>query len=149
MGVATLDIDKTPVTAADLLNNRVWPFFAEHGIPARACCPIAARSIAGRPIATHLRFIWRWQASSIPDEDEGPQTYGICERFNRTRLDESYRVALRRRFDEALPSLQADLDTFVDDDHRCRPHQGRWCDGKTPMQPFLDSLARAKEKLIA
>jgi hypothetical protein len=30
-----------------------------------------------------------------------------------------------------------------------RPHQGRWCDGKTPMQPFIDSIPPAKEKMIA
>jgi len=29
-----------------------------------------------------------------------------------------------------------------------RPHQGRWCYGKTPMQTFLDSVALAKEKLL-
>jgi hypothetical protein len=30
-----------------------------------------------------------------------------------------------------------------------RPHQGRWCFSKTPMQTFVDSLTLAKEKLIA
>ena len=29
-----------------------------------------------------------------------------------------------------------------------RPHQGRWCFGKTPMQTFLDAKPLAKEKLI-
>jgi hypothetical protein len=48
-----------------------------------------------------------------------------------------------------LASLQADRDTFVDDYNQRRPHQGRRCYGKTPMQTFLDSLALAKEKLIA
>jgi hypothetical protein len=30
-----------------------------------------------------------------------------------------------------------------------RPHQGRWCFGKTPLQTFLDATPLAKEKLIA
>ena len=30
-----------------------------------------------------------------------------------------------------------------------RPHQGRWCFGKTPMQTFLDAIPLAKEKLMA
>jgi hypothetical protein len=30
-----------------------------------------------------------------------------------------------------------------------RPHQGRWCFGKTPQQTFLDALSLAKEKLMA
>src|SRR5437870_4301626 len=32
--------------------------------------------------------------------------------------------------------------------HR-RPHQGRWCFGKTPMQTFLDALPLAMEKIMA
>jgi transposase InsO family protein len=78
-----------------------------------------------------------------------PQTNGICERFNKTLLDEFYRVAFRRKFYEQLEPLQADLDAFVDEYNHRRPHHGRWCYGTTPMQTFLDSLALAKEKLIA
>ena len=32
--------------------------------------------------------------------------------------------------------------------NQARPHQGRWCYGKTPMQTFLDTLPIAKEKSI-
>jgi hypothetical protein len=38
---------------------------------------------------------------------------------------------------------------LVRDYNEARPHQGRWCYGKTPMQTFLDSVALAKEKQIA
>jgi hypothetical protein len=30
-----------------------------------------------------------------------------------------------------------------------RPHQNRWCYGKTPIQTFMDSAALAKEKILA
>jgi hypothetical protein len=30
-----------------------------------------------------------------------------------------------------------------------RPHQGRWCFGKTPMQTFLDAIPMTREKMIA
>ncbi len=30
-----------------------------------------------------------------------------------------------------------------------RPHQGRWCFGKTPMQTFLDAVLMTNEKMIA
>jgi hypothetical protein len=30
-----------------------------------------------------------------------------------------------------------------------RPHQGRWCFGKTPLQTFLDAIPIAREKMIA
>ena len=58
-------------------------------------------------------------------------------------------MAFRKRFSRALEEIQADLDAFVDEYNTQRPHPGRWCYGKTPMQKCMDSLALAKEKRIA
>jgi Integrase core domain len=80
---------------------------------------------------------------------KSPQTNGICERFNKTLLNEFYRVAFRTRLYATLEALQTDLDHVLAAYNTERPHQGRWCYGKTPMQTFLDSLALAKEKQIA
>jgi hypothetical protein len=30
--------------------------------------------------------------------------------------------------------------------NEARPHQGRWCFGKTPMQTFVDAMPMTKEK---
>jgi len=150
VGFAKLYVDKTPVTAADLLNDRVLPFFAEHGIPVSRLLTDRGTEYCGTPDRDPFELYLALEGiDHTRTKTKHPQTHGICERFNRTLLDEFYRVAFRRRFYEDLPSLQADLDTVVDDYNRCRPHQGRWCYGKTPMQTFLDSLALAKEKLIA
>ena len=78
-----------------------------------------------------------------------PQTNGICERFQKTVLNEFYRVVLRRTLYPGLAELQRDLDPWVQEYNEDRPHQGRWCYGKTPMQPFVDSVPLAKEKQIA
>jgi hypothetical protein len=64
-------------------------------------------------------------------------------------LDEFYRVAFRKRIYGSIEELQHDLDAWLAAFNEQRPHQGRWCYGKTPMQTFLDSLPTAKEKLIA
>src|SRR3981081_419700 len=80
---------------------------------------------------------------------KSPQTNGICERFHRTVLDEFYRVAFRKKIDRTTDELQADLDAWIAEYNQLRPHQGRWCFGKTPMQTFLDALPLAKEKLMA
>jgi transposase InsO family protein len=77
-----------------------------------------------------------------------PQTNGICERFHKTVLDEFYRVAFRRRIYATIEQLQVDLDAWMTEYNQDRPHQGRWCYGKTPMQTFLDTLPIAKEKSI-
>ena len=62
-----------------------------------------------------------------------------------SRLTGMSRPAIYRGIDE----LQADLDLWIADYNCNRPHQGRWCFGKTPMQTFLDTIPLAKEKLMA
>jgi hypothetical protein len=47
-----------------------------------------------------------------------------------------------------VEELEADLDAWLREYNEGRPHQGRWCYGKTPLQTFLDSLPLAKEKLL-
>jgi hypothetical protein len=51
--------------------------------------------------------------------------------------------------DDPSPS-DTTLDRLIDTvrENR-RPHQGRWCFGKTPMQTFLDAMPMTKEKMIA
>src|SRR5215203_2499175 len=80
---------------------------------------------------------------------KSPQTNGICERFHRTVLHEFYQVAFRKRVYGSVEQLQADLDAWVADYNERRPHQGRWCYGKTPLQTFVDTVPLAKEKMLA
>ncbi|HEY7447766.1 MAG TPA: IS481 family transposase [Vicinamibacterales bacterium] len=142
--------EKTPITAADLLNDRVVPFFDEHGIPLHRiltdrgseCCGAADRHPFERYLAVE-------NIEHTRSRVKRPQTNGICERFHKTVLNEFYRVAFRKRFYGTLGEIQQDLDAWIDEYNSQRPHQGRWCYGKTPMQTFLDSLPLAKEKLIA
>ena len=44
----------------------------------------------------------------------------------------------------SIDELQTDLDLWVRDFNEQRPHQGRWCFGKTPMQTLLDAMPIAK-----
>jgi hypothetical protein len=74
---------------------------------------------------------------------------GIVERFHKTVLDEFYRIAFRKKIYGSIADLQVDLDCWVQSYNEERPHQGRWCFGKTPMQTFLDATPLAKEKMIA
>ena len=58
-------------------------------------------------------------------------------------------MAFRKKIYRTLEELQADLDAWLEEYNERRPHQGRWCYGKTPMQTFLDSVSLAKEKVLA
>jgi transposase InsO family protein len=77
-----------------------------------------------------------------------PQTNGICERFHRTVLQEFYQVAFRKRIYSSIQQLQAELDSWVASYNEDRPHQGRWCYGKTPMQTFIDTTQLARDKML-
>ena len=77
---------------------------------------------------------------------KSPQTNGICERFHRTMQDEFYSVAFRKKLYSSLEQLQVDLDNWLEEYNEQRPHSGKYCFGKTPMQTFLDSRHLAYEK---
>lgn len=79
---------------------------------------------------------------------KSPQTNGICERFHRTMQDEFYAIAFRKKIYQSIEELQADVDVWLDYYNNERPHSGKYCYGKTPMQTWNDSLPLAKEKLL-
>jgi transposase InsO family protein len=150
VGFAKLYTEKTPITAADLLNDRVVPFFEEHGIPLSRMLTDRGTEYCGVPDRhPYELYLAIENIDHTRTKTKSPQTNGICERFNKTMLNEFYRVAFRKRLYPSLTDLQRDLDEFLDHYNTERPHQGRWCYGKTPMQTFLDALPLAKEKLIA
>jgi transposase InsO family protein len=141
---------KTPLTCADVLNDRVLPFFESHDIPLVRILTDRGTEYCGSP--DHHQYELYLAVENIDHtrtKVKGPQTNGICERFHRTMLTEFYRIAFRKTIYERLEELQRDVDAWVQEYNDLRPHQGRWCYGKTPMQTFLASLPLAKEKLLA
>src|SRR5262249_9426873 len=109
----------------------------------------ANRARASDPyIATPISALTHSNIDHTRTKARSPQTNGICERFHKTVLNEFYRVAFRKKLYTTLEELQADLDAWLREYNEQRPHQGRWCYGKTPRQTFLDTLSLAKEKLL-
>jgi transposase InsO family protein len=147
VGFAKLYTRKTPLTAADILNDRVVPFFDEHEIRIDRMLTDRGTEFCG----AHDRHEYELYLA-IEDIDhtrtkvKSPQTNGICERFHKTMLEEFYRVAFRKKIYDSVEPLQADLDAWMTTYNEQRTHQGRWCYGKTLMQTFLDSLTLAREK---
>jgi transposase InsO family protein len=140
---------KIPLTAADLLNDRVLPFYEEQGIP--LCRVLTDRGTEYCGVAEHHEYELYLAVENIDHtrtKARSPQTNGICERFHKTVLNEFYRVTFRKKLYTTLEALQADLDAWLREYNEQRPHQGRWCYGKTPMQTFLDTVPVAKEKLL-
>lgn len=141
---------KTALTAADLLNDRIVPFFDAQEVKLCRVLTDRGTEYCGNPEHHEYELYL-----AIEDVDhsrtkaKNPQTNGIVERFHKTVLNEFYRVAFRKRIYGSLIELQADLDAWMLSYNEERAHQGRWCFGKTPMQTFLDAVPLAREKLIA
>src|ERR1700745_472414 len=128
---------KTPITAAEILNDRVVPFYDEHGI--RLCRVLTDRGteFCGRESHEYELYLAVEDIDHSRTKAKSPQTNGICERFHRTLLDEFYRIAFRKKIYRTIDELQIDLDAWLVDYNEQRPHQGRRCFGKTPMTHSL------------
>jgi transposase InsO family protein len=140
---------KTPLTAADLMNDRVVPFFEEHKIVVSRVLTDRGTEFCGKPERHEYElYLAIENIDHTRTKARSPQTNGICERFHKTLLDEFYRVAFRKKLYRRIDELQADLNAWHAEYNEQRTHQGRWCYGKTPMQTFIDTLPIAKEKLM-
>ena len=140
---------KTPLTAADLLNDRVVPFFEAHEVRLSRVLTDRGTEYCGTDSHEYELYLAVEDIDHTRTKVKSPQTNGICERFHKTVLNEFYRVAFRKKIYSTLDVLQADLDAWLKLCNEQRPHQGRWCYGKTPTQTFIDSIPLAKEKMIA
>ncbi len=137
------------MVAADLLNDRVLPFFEEHEIPLlRVLTDRGSEYCGNRENHEYQLYLAVENIDHSKTKARSPQSNGICERFHKTVLDEFYRVAFRKKVYTSLEELQRDLDIWIKEYNEVRTHSGKYCYGKTPMQTFLDSLSMTKEKMI-
>jgi transposase InsO family protein len=140
---------KTPITAADLLNDRVLPFFDDQGIPLLRILTDRGTEFCGRPERHEYElYLAVENVDHSRTKTKNPQTNGIVERLHKTMLHEFYQVAFRKRIYRSIEELQRDLDTWLAEYNQVRSHQGRWCYGKTPMPTFTASLPLAHETML-
>ena len=139
---------RNALVAAELLNDRVVPFFEAHGIPLlRILTDRGTEYCGNREQHEYQLYLALENIDHSTTRAKSPQSNGIVERFQKTMLNEFYQVAFRKKIYRSLEELQADADTWVRHYNEERPHSGRYCYGKTPMQTFLDALPLAREKM--
>ncbi|WP_165178265.1 IS481 family transposase, partial [Desulfovibrio sp. ZJ369] len=136
---AKLYTTKTPITAADLLNDRVLPFFAAHQMGIIRMLTDRGTEYCGK-VESHDYELYLAvnDIEHTKSKARHPQTNGICERFHKTILNEFYQVTFRRKIYHSLEELQTDLDAWLNEYNTERTHQGKMCCGRTPMQTLLD-----------
>ena len=139
--------EKTAITAADLLNDKVLPWYEEQAIPLLRILTDRGSEFCGK-VEHHAYELFL----SIEGIDHSrtraytPQTNGICERFNRTMKEEFFDSAFRKKIYASIEELQQDADQWLYSYNYYRPHSGKFCYGKTPIQTFLDSKHIVLEK---
>jgi transposase InsO family protein len=140
---------KNALVAADLLNDRVIPFFEQNEIKLlRMLTDRGTEYCGNRENHEYQLYLAVENIDHSKIKVRSPQQNGIVERFQKTVLNEFYQIAFRRKIYETIEQLQEDVDEWIREYNEERPHSGKYCYGKTPMQTFLDTLQLAKDKMI-
>lgn len=139
---------KTPITAADILNDRVMPFFEQHNIGLLRILTDRGTEYCGRSDSHDYQlYLALNNIDHSKTKVKSPQTNGICERFHKTILQEFYQITFRKKVYKTLEELQTDLDKWILWYNSERTHQGKMCCGRTPMQTFIDAKPLWIEKV--
>ena len=147
---AKLYTTKTPITAADLLNDRVLPFFVEHNLPILRILTDRGTEYCGK-VEKHdyQLYLAINDIEHTKTKARRPQTNGICERFHKTILQEFYQITFRKKIYADIEELQKDLDEWLEYYNNERTHQGKMCCGRTPIETLEDGKSLWEEKLVA
>lgn len=146
---ASLYTEKTAITAAHMLNECVLPWFEEQEVAVLRVLTDRGSEYCGK-VEHHAYQLYL----AVEDIDHSktkaysPQTNGIVERFHKTMKNEFYDVAFRKKLYRSLEELQDDVNKWLSEYNELRPHSGKYCYGKTPMQTFIDSKQMTLEKQL-
>jgi transposase InsO family protein len=133
VGFAKLYDSKTPITAADTLNDRVLPFFEAQGIAVSRVLTDRSTEYCGHPQShPYELYLAVENIDHTRTKVKSPQTNGICERFNKTILHESTRWRCAR--------------SCIIRSRRCRPTSMPGCGTTTQSGPIRDAGAMAKHR---
>jgi transposase InsO family protein len=141
-----LHTSKLPECAVAVLHNDVLPFYRRKGIAVSAVLTDNGREFCGTETHPYELYLALNDIEHRRTKVRRPQTNGFVERFNRTVLDEFFRIAFRQKFYETVEELQADLDAWLIHYNTERPHRGYRNMGRRPLDTINDYLKSLQEK---
>jgi transposase InsO family protein len=140
---------KTPITAADLLNDRVLPFHEENDLPVLRILTDRGTEYCGRVYQHGFQLFFAINGiDHTKTKVKSPQTNGICKRFHKTILQEFYQITFRKKLNVSIDTLQADLDDWLHHYNHERTHQGKVCRGRTPIETMINGKEIWKGKFV-
>ena len=142
VGFAKVYPDKTALTAADFMNDKVLPFFDSENMSLLRVLTDRGTEYCGR-IETHpyQLFLHLNGIEHSRTKVRHPQTNGSTERLNQIIQNEFYKVAFRKKIYTSIEEIQVDLDIFMATYNNERTNQGKHCQGRTPMQTLREGRA--------
>lgn len=122
---------KNALVAADMLNDKVLPFYAGQAINLLRILTDRSTEYCGvRDHHQYQLYLTIEDIDHSKTKAKSPQTNGICERFHRTMQEEFYAIAFRKKMYNSLEELQIDIDAWISYYNEERSHSGRYCFGK-------------------
>ncbi len=129
-----LHTTKQPEAALAVVHNDVLPFYQDKGLQVEAILTDNGREFCGKDDHPYELYLELNDIEHRKTQVRRPQTNGFVERFNRTVLDEFFRIAFRQKFYESVEVLQVDLDAWLVHYNTERPHQGYRNRGRRPIE---------------
>lgn len=142
---AKLYLTKSARTAADLLQDRVFPFYQQQGLKVERLLTDNGKEYGGRQ-AQHLfkttlilAGIEHIRCESLPAAEDNP----FCVQFHRILAGDFFAPAFRTNYNLHLDTLQQNLDAFLKRYNCERPCPGIRTQGRPPFRAFLDGAGSA------
>jgi len=140
---------KNALVAAEMLNDKVVPWFEEEDVRIlRMLTDRGTEYCGAREHHEYELYLTIEEMEHTKTKARHPQTNGICERFHQTIQNEFYATAFRKKLYTSIEELQIDVEKWLLEYNMERTHSGKYCFGKTPMQTFLESKHLAQEKAL-
>ena len=145
---AKLYTTKTPTTSADILNDKVLPFFEQHQLPMLRILTDRGTAYCGK--VEHHDYQLYLAINDIEHTKtkvQSPQTNRICERFHKTILQEFYQVTFRKKYMKQLMHYKK-IETNGCDTIIIIALIRVKCVGRTPIQTLIDGKQLWKENFL-
>lgn len=113
MAFAEVHTSKMPTTAADLLYDRLLPFYERPNVPVKLVLRQRARIQWSAGAVSWGLLLASHDIEHRTSKVRAPRSNGFIECLNRTLLDEHFRTKSRQKWYESTEKVQ-DLDIFLE-----------------------------------
>jgi transposase InsO family protein len=134
--------------SAAIVHNEVLPQYRDWGIKVKAMLTDNGTEYCGTDSHPYELYLALNEIEHRRTKVKSPRTNGFVERFNRTALNEFFRIAFRKKFYESVESLQEDFDKWLKHYNTERPHQGYRNMGKRPLETIKEFVCKKKKENV-